>query len=332
MSVRVAGCDPGTSSLDLLILDAGQMGPQVRFLPEQLQADPTLPVCWLRDQGPLNLIAGPSGYGLPLVAARDCTPRDLDLMALVRPDERGSAQGVSAFSSVLRELVGSGLPVVFLPGVIHLDAVPPHRKVNTIDLGTPDKVCVAALALALEPARGDVCVVELGSAFTACLVLQDGRIVAGVGGTAGPLGGTSGGAWDGEVAYLRGRVSKRDLFRGGLADLPSEMGSLALRESVLRTVAGLAAVHHFPRIVLSGRLLETQPMLVEHLAADLAAIAPVERLGTLAGAWVKHAAQGAAILADGLAGGTCAPVVDRLGVRSCRGTVLDHLTPSRAGG
>jgi predicted butyrate kinase (DUF1464 family) len=331
MSVRVAGCDPGTSSLDVLVLDDGRVGPQVRFPPDDLRDDPALPVRWLRDHGPFDLVAGPSGYGLPLVAARDCTPRDLDLLALVRTDERGSAQGVAGFSALVRELVASGLPVVFLPGVIHLDAVPDHRKVNAIDLGTPDKVSVAALALALEPGRADACVVELGSAFTACIVLEQGRIVAGVGGTSGPLGGTSGGAWDGEVAYLRGNLCKSDLFRGGLSDLPAEIGASALREALVRTVAGLAAVHRFPRIVLSGRLLETRPDLAALVETDLAALAAVDHLGSLAGAWVKHAAQGAAILADGLAGGAHATTVARLGVRTCRGTVLDHLSPPRAG-
>src|SRR5262249_34608387 len=158
--------------------------------------------------GPFDLIAGPSGYGLPLVAARDVTPHDVDLLSLVRPDERGSAQGVAGFSALLRELIASGLPIIFLPGVIHLDAVPAHRKVNTIDLGTPDKLSVAALSLALDPTRGNACIIELGSAFTACVVLADGKIVAGVGGTSGPLGGTSCGAWDGEAAYLLGPLHK----------------------------------------------------------------------------------------------------------------------------
>jgi predicted butyrate kinase (DUF1464 family) len=327
--LRVAGCDPGTSSLDVLVLEDGNVGLQVRFPAEQLRAEPALPVAWLRDHGPFDLIAGPSGYGLPLIAARDCTPRDLELMSLVRPEERGSNQGVAGFSALLRELIASGLPIIFLPGVIHLDAVPAHRKLNALDLGTPDKVSVATLSLALEPQRGSACVVELGSAFTGCVVLADGRIVAGVGGTSGPLGATSGGAWDGEAAYLLGPLTKDDLFHGGLADLPPDVGPLAFRESLLLTVAGLAAVHRFARIVLSGRLLETHQDLVAQVEADLSALAPVERLGTLPGAWVKHAAQGAAVIADGLSGGKYAATVDRLGLRACRGTVLDHLAAVR---
>jgi predicted butyrate kinase (DUF1464 family) len=39
----------------------------------------------------------------------------------------------------------------------------------------------------------------------------------------------------------------------------------------------------------------------------------------------KEAAQGAALLADGLAGGRSASLVDGLGIREACGTVLDHL-------
>jgi predicted butyrate kinase (DUF1464 family) len=39
----------------------------------------------------------------------------------------------------------------------------------------------------------------------------------------------------------------------------------------------------------------------------------------------KQAAQGAAVLADGLAGGKSAPLVNTLGIRDASGTVLDHL-------
>ena len=40
---------------------------------------------------------------------------------------------------------------------------------------------------------------------------------------------------------------------------------------------------------------------------------------------LKEAAQGAAVIADGLAGGRFAPIVDTLGIRAASGTVLDWL-------
>jgi predicted butyrate kinase (DUF1464 family) len=336
--IRVAGADPGTSSLDVLILENGAVAEQVRFAPADLSTDPTAPVRWLEERGPFDLIAGPSGYGLPLVRAADCTEHDLALMALVRPDERGPddqrRKGVLGFSAVVRALASSSLPVVFLPGVIHLSTVPAHRKINRIDLGTPDKLCVAALALALracDVATYSACVVELGSAFTACVVLQDGRVVAGVGGTVGPPGWGSGGAWDGEVAYLLSPLSKCDLFSGGAGSVPDAgTGRRMLVESLLGTVAGLRAVVPFGEVVLSGRLLGTEPGLVEEVRAALN-FAPVVDLPSLSGAWVKHAAQGAAVLADGLAGGRYAPLVERMELRRAAGTVLDGLVHARAG-
>ncbi len=321
---RVAGTDPGTSSLDLLILEAGVVADQVRFLPEQLQADPVLPVRWLEERGPFDLIAGPSGYGLPLVRACELSDEQQQLMSLVRPDERGRSRGVAGFSAMVRAFHESTLPVVILPGVIHLPTVPVQRKLNRIDLGTPDKLCVAALALASRP-HGSFCVIELGSAFTACLVVQHGQIVAGRGGTGGPAGWSSGGAWDGETAYWLSPLSKNDLFHGGASEVEASLGRTWLRESLLEAVAGLRAIAAFDEIVLSGRLLEREEELAAEVCADLQRLARVTRLENLPGAWVKQAAQGAALLADGLANGRHAHLVETLALREASGTVLDWL-------
>ena len=328
--MRVAGCDPGTSSLDVLVLDRGTVADQVRFTPDDLRTDPAAPVKWLESRGPLDLVAAPSGYGLPLVRAADATDAQLALMSLCRPDDRGG--GAAAFSAVVRAFHDSRLPA--------------HRKVNRIDLGTPDKLAVAALALhhlaGTWPGDGPVCVIELGTAFSAALVVNErGEVVDGVGGTGGPLGWQSAGAWDGEAAYLLGPLTKADLFAGGadgLADL--EVRRAAYLESLVRTVGGLCGLYdphdRFAKVVLSGRLFAAEPVFVEslHLTEALAPFArfstAVEPLAALPGVWVKEAAQGAALLADGLAGGAHQPLVGRLRLRDASGTVLDGLTHPRA--
>jgi predicted butyrate kinase (DUF1464 family) len=327
--LRVAGADPGTSSLDLLVLEDGTVAGQCRLSPDELRTNSALPVRWLEERGPFALVAGPSGYGLPLLPAAQVSEEQLNLMTLVRPDERGRAQGVAGFGAVVRALCASPLPVVFLPGVLHLPTVPVHRKINHIDLGTADKLCVAALALALRPSPAEeadsFCVVELGSVFTACLVVRGGCVVDGVGGTGGPVGWGSGGAWDGEAAYLLSPLTKADLFHGGASGLDNDLRRALLCESLLKTVAGLQAVTPFTDIVLSGRLLECEPELAAGLTAELQRLGRVARLSGLSGAWVKQAAQGAALLADGLAGGDQEPLVKSLRLREASGSVLDWL-------
>jgi predicted butyrate kinase (DUF1464 family) len=346
MPLRVAGCDPGTSSLDILILEDGIVKDQVRFNPDKLQADQRAPVQWLQERGPYNLIAGPSGYGLPLIKSADCTERDLALMSLMRPNDHGHPQGVLGFSRLVRALWNSGLPVMFLPAVIHMPSVPVHRKLNRIDMGTADKLCVAALALeryavAAKASMGQTqeeiladnnfCVVELGSNFTACVVVRDGQIVDGLGGTCGPVGWRSVGAWDGEVAYLFSPLCKRDLFAGGVGPLDDPaIGRLRFRESLLHAVAGLHAVSNFQHVIISGRLWEMQPELAAELQQDLSVYWNVYLLSSLPNAWVKHAAQGAALLADGLVGGQQASLIDTLRLREAHGTVLDWLRHPRA--
>lgn len=190
--------------------------------------------------------------------------------------------------------------------------------------------CSTTRGISLAAYHG--CLVELGSAFTACVVLHGGQIVAGLGGSSGPPGWRSVGAWDGEMAYLFGALAKADLFAGGIESVSDpRQGQEWFREGLLRAVAGLGAATPFEEIVLSGRLLETEPDLVSAVATDLAKLAPVCRLDSLPGAWVKHAAQGSALLADGLAGGTWTPLVEQLQLRGAAGTVLDFLHHPRAG-
>jgi predicted butyrate kinase (DUF1464 family) len=328
VSVRVAGCDPGTTSLDVVALADGAVVAQIRFSPDEIRNDPEAAVRWLVERGPFDLVAGPSGYGLPLVRAAACTPQQRALMTLVRPDD-ADASGVGGFTELVEAFCRSSLPVVFLPGVVHLPTVPAHRKLNRIDLGTADKVCAVALALTQRPA-GTFCLLELGSAFTACVAVERGRIVDGSGGTSGAMGWRSAGAWDGEAAYLLSPLTKHDLFRGGVCDVEDkQVAQAAFRESAVKAVAALRAVTPFDEVILSGRLRETEPDLVEQLAFDLASFVMVGEPSPLPAATAKHAAQGAAVIADGLAGGRWAELVRGLELHDASGTALDHLVHPR---
>jgi predicted butyrate kinase (DUF1464 family) len=80
------------------------------------------------------------------------------------------------------------------------------------------------------------------------------------------------------------------------------------------------------RVLLSGRVAAVAGVR-DALAGSLRALRPEMTLELLGGfaRVAKHAAQGAALIADGLAGGRSASLVDRLGIRQASGSVLDHL-------
>jgi predicted butyrate kinase (DUF1464 family) len=300
----------------------------------------------LKRHGPYAMVYGPSGYGLPLVAAPDVGERELAEMVLVRSDEARAEAGIGGLRSLLRGLARSGLPVVFGPGVIHLPTVPAHRKYNRIDLGTADKVCAAACAIVDQAARRGVkpgetamIMLELGGAFTAALAIERGRIVDGLGGTSGPVGMRAAGALDGELAYLLGSELRKDtLYTGGALDPAGEdrvtdlealwassahaEGWTALLEAAVKAVRSLLVSVPAPdEIIVSGRLTGL-PELVAALASSLSDVAPVIPLRPRRG---SAAARGGALLADALTGGPHAMLAEVMQLRDATGTALDYL-------
>lgn len=348
---RVVGIDPGTVSVDLFGLEGDRVLLDRSIPTTEVAGDPGVLIAQLTAAQPLDLIAGPSGYGLPLLPIERLTDREILLAFL--PGDRSRAGGIHGLRTVVEAMRDAGLPVLLLPGVVHLPTVPRYRKANRIDLGTADKVCAAALAiedqarrLGLSYEETSLILVEVGGAFSAVLVIEEGRIVDGVGGSSGPMGFRALGAMDGELAYLLGPFSKDVLFTGGAASIagsptisPEELGlradpsareaRLALVESLLKAVAAALAIVPGPReILLSGRVARAA-WLVSDLKDALDVPIPmrrVEGLGTVA----KEAAQGAALLADGIAGGVHRGLVEALQVARASGTVLDHLYVSGA--
>jgi predicted butyrate kinase (DUF1464 family) len=273
--------------------------------------------------------------------------RELALMVLKRADEPAERVGIAGMRTIVRALIAADVPLVFGPGAIHLPTVPAYRKWNRIDLGTADKVASVALGIVDQAQRLGIAyaetrfvMLELGGGFSAAMAVDGGRIVDGFGGSTGPIGARACGALDAEVAYLiGGALSKRTIFSGGAlnpdgeADLgapdallrlredPSaQEGWLALEEGAAKAVLALTASVRAPREVLVSGRLAAAPGLLDALAERLRHVAPVRP--ALA---VKTAARGAALLADGLAGGPYAPLVDCLALREARGGVLDHL-------
>src|SRR6266705_2031912 len=86
---RVIGIDPGTVSIDLCGLEDGTVFLDRSFPTAAALSDPGAFLAVLTDAGPIDLIAGPSGYGLPLTRAREATEEDLRLAFLAAEGETG---------------------------------------------------------------------------------------------------------------------------------------------------------------------------------------------------------------------------------------------------
>ena len=331
---RVVGIDAGTVSLDVCGLVEGRLSLDLTLPTQEAVADPGDFIAGLRRAGEPDLVVAPSGYGLPLRPARGVSDEELRLAFLAGPHERG---GIGGLRRLMRRLADSDLPVVLTPGVVHLDTVPEHRKLNRVDMGTADKVCAAALAIEDQRERTgraleavSLILLELGGAFTAAVAVDRGQIVDGLGGTSGPLGWQAAGALDGEVAFLAGRVDKGMLFRGGaetVAKSGREARELALRayvESAVKAVAQLrVSAPRAEEVLVSGRGA-ADAALLGRLERALSSVATVRRLEGLA-LVAKQGAEGAALIADGLAGGRHEALVKRLRIGEAQGTVLDHL-------
>ena len=352
---RVIGIDPGTLSFDLCGLDNGQLFLATTISSPELAANPVRLIEALQAAGPLDLVIGPSGYGLPWVRLDEFTDEDLFLLALADEREQGQAAGIGGLPQLIAGLQASGLPVIFMPAVIHLPTVPAYRKANKIDMGTADKLCCAALGIFDQARHFELAYhqtsfiyVEVGGAFTAVLAVANGQVVDGLGGSSGPPGFYALGAMDGELAYLLGKFSKKVLFSGGVAylsgqpELPLAQAAAlaevdqavrqawdAFFEGIIKSVAAeLTVVPQAREILLSGRLCRFPELLAE-LTSRLSRLVPVRQITGLSSP-VKEAAQGAAMIADGLMGGQFADLVSTMRLGEAEGTVLDYLHVSGA--
>ena len=182
----------------------------------------------LRGWAPIDLIAGPSGYGLPLVRA-DAFTEDALRADVARPArQRGRRPASSASGRWVRALVRLGLPGR-LPARRHPPAhdPPPPQGSTRSTWARPTRSPSRRWRSGpmRRDGRGATREVDLRGRRAGLGLLGRAGGARGGGssmprpGTRGPIGVRSGGAWDGEVAYWRSPLSKDDLFRGGLLDL-----------------------------------------------------------------------------------------------------------------
>ena len=119
-------------------------------------------------------------------------------------------------------------------------------------------------------------------------------------------------------------LSADDFFEAAQQDEQTQMAWEALMEGVAKSVASELVVVPEPKeILISGRLCRTEKIRRE-LESRLSSFGPVRKVEGFASV-AKEAAQGAALLADGLAGGRFRKLVEVMEIEGASGTVLDHL-------
>ena len=358
--VRVLGIDPGTRSFDVCGLEDGDVYFEKVIDTVKLAEGPVPMLQAVKEAQPLDLITGPSGYGVELTYLDDIdNPGEFMrtiLLLLKREDYEAALErrdlGIMVYAAMIKleiEMKQRRLPVCYIPGVIQLPTVPLYRKVNKIDMGTVDKACATVLGvhdqanrLKIPYSETSFILIESGFGYNAIIGVEGGRIVDGVGGTTGGPGFLTLGGMDAELAAFVGRWEKADIFTGGgisiagrgsldeIGDHQDEEGCRlawnAIIEGVEKAVASMTVSVSEPReILLSGRWARTE-RLREELARRLSRFGPVRKVGWLKGTnTVKEAAQGYAMVADGLAGGKYAELIEWMKIREAKGTALDYI-------
>ena len=362
--LRVLGIDPGTKSFDLVVVEGERVVWEYSIDTSVVARNPEALVEAIREAGSVDLIAGPSGYGVPVTFNDEVVdPRRfaVDVLLLSRWEvlrelvERGD-MGALVYYSLARAvewLWKNRLPTVYIPGVIHLPTVPRYRKVNRIDMGTADKMAVAVLATYMyrELFGGDYSgatfiLVEAGYGYNAVIGVKNGVIVDGLGGTLASMGLLTIGPIDAEIAALGGHWGRSDVFHGGVFEAcktldpdkaynmyregvePCASAYRAMIEGLARTVAGMAAtsLRGVKHVLVSGRIAETVKRELEQLLPDL----EFHLLPVLEGAKKsKHAAQGYAIVGSGLGKGPFRRLVERMKIGDACGTALDYVLHPR---
>jgi predicted butyrate kinase (DUF1464 family) len=253
------------------------------------------------------------------------------------------------------------LDTFFTQGVIHLTTVPKYRKANRIDMGTSDKVLSAVLAVKDQAERLKIpynktsfVLVEVGFGYTSAMAVKDGQIVDAMAGTAGFPSFLGSGFFDSEVAYAIANAihdfSKQLLFAGGVASYSKvdtskpveefiqnpqnnplfKEGLELMLESIVKDVASLLPSTKPQEIILSGRFIRTPQFLsairnnFEDFFIQTGVKIDITVLETHAKV-TKQAAEGAAIFANGLAGGKYKPVIEAMKLRGSEGSVFSNL-------
>jgi predicted butyrate kinase (DUF1464 family) len=357
--MRALGIDPGTRSFDIAVIEGSRVVWEKSIDTVTVAERPESLVEAVEAAGAVDIISGPSGYGVPVTFNRDIVdPYRFALEVLLLTREEDLRRGIElgelgiqvyrAITKVVVEFHRRDLPVCYIPSCVLLPTVPPHRKVNKLDMGTADKMATAVLGVIDQSERNGIdfeeasfILVELGFGYNAAIAVENGKIIDGLGGTLGHTGFLTIGSVDGELAVMGREWIRSDIFHGGVVDIcgassmdealrryeqgeePYILALDAMLEGIEKAVRSMrTSIRNPEEIILSGRYSRNQGFrkLVQE---RLTSIAPVRNLGMLQGAEIsKEAAQGYAVVADGIAEGEFSSLIKHMHINDARGTVL----------
>ncbi len=363
--VRALGIDPGTKSFDLVVIEGERVVWEYSIPTEVVARDPMELVEVIEGVDRVDIIAGPSGYGTPIVCNDEIVDPELfarEILLLSSEEdlrigiERGEV-GISVYkglADIVKTLWSMKLSVCYIPSVILLPTIPIHRKLNKIDMGTADKLAVTVLGVydqsreyGLRYDETSFILVEMGFGYNAVIGVDRGRVVDGYGGTMVSTGFLTIGPIDAEVVVAGKNWYRYDVFYGGVSTAcntvyveealeKAKTDSLcreafrSMYESIWKTIKAVQSSIEKPReILLSGRLTSYEE-IYDTIVKYIEQILPTRRISGLPGAMrSKEAAQGYAIIGEGIGGGVFKDLVEHMEITKARGTVMDWVIHPR---
>lgn len=282
-----AGIDPGSESYAIALVD--EIGRLVKYF--EISTDLVIYeaanlVKYIQDLKP-RIIALPSGHGLPFFKSSEINDREIFLLTLADPKKAGPLRN---FLLAMRKYDNA----ITIPSVIELDSVEEYKKTNKIDMGTADKVASAFFYRSLFD---NFILIEMGRHFSSIIVVKDGKIIDGFGGSFIP-GLISPGCIDGEVAYLLHNFSK--ITKKAIYTNANEKRSI----EIIRIIAEWYSMTYNLPIIVSGKAKHKLPFGVKMEFK------------------FKEAAVGAAYIANALGGGIYRKYIDML---NSHGSCIDYV-------
>jgi len=347
---RVIGIDPGSKSWDFFGLENKEIILDTSIPSKELIEEPSKAITIIKSVENIDLIVAPSGFGLPLKKVTDITEKDI-FLTLLKFDKKEKDKTIG-LGKILRLIKAEKIPGIIIPGVKHLPTIPRYRKINKIDMGTADKLCTAVTGirdqverLNINPKNTNFIMVEIGYGFTSVLAIENGQVIDGIGGS-NVMGFRACGSLDGELAYLIKNIKKKNIYRGGVSyiarnqDLSlKEIISLAktdaqtnlalkayiseLTKAVYAISSSYSSKNKINEILIAGRSLELQ-YIIDIFKNTLNDFLPVKIMRSY-GHLSKHAAQGAAFIANGLLGGEFEPIINNIKIKDAKGSILDDI-------